>query len=234
MISLHNNRIAIIPARAGSKRIPQKNIKEFFGVPMIERTIVKLKSFNMFDEIIVTTDCPKISQISINAGALVPFMRQSRLADDMSTTIMVMEDAVTNWEKANTGVEYYCCIYPCTPFLSKQDLIESFDLLCASNRDFAYPVVKYSHPVQRRLRMNDKGEVGFAEPYFETHRTQDLEEFYHDAGQFYWGHAHAWRQSSVIHSNAVGLEISRTRAVDIDNQDDWMVAEQMWRSSMGS
>jgi len=229
---MKSDSIAIIPARRGSKRIPRKNIKLFCGVPMIQRTIMLLLSSNIFRGVYVTTDDPEISDISVKSGAMVPFERDGKLADDFTPTVPVIADCLRRIGKLE-NFHYVCCVYPCTPMLNKSDLMVGLNNLKRTGKDFAYPVVKYSHPIQRRLVVNGSGSVKFAEPDHELTRTQDLEDFFHDSGQFYWGKKSAWLQEKRMHSDGIAFEISRLNSVDIDNEVDWKIAEAIFAFHRG-
>lgn len=197
---------------------------------MIERTIKKLKSFSIFDEIIVSTDSEAIKDISKSNGAIVPFLRCPKLSGDHVSTIQVIADMIKQYDEKKTKAKHYCCIYPCTPFLLKEDLIGALNLLSKTQSKFSFPVTNYPHPVQRRFKKTHDGKLTFIEPEFEMSRTQDLEEFYHDAGQFYWGSSEAWLNQNQLHSNGVGYFIPRTRAIDIDTDDDWLLAEILFEA----
>jgi pseudaminic acid cytidylyltransferase len=217
--------IAIIPARGGSKRIPRKNIKLFDGRPMIEWAIKKAKASNMFDHIIVSSDNAEIIEISNQCGAVTPFMRPAELANDLSPTVPVIAHAVGECDRMGWSANYFCCIYPGVPFMEANDLAKAFELLVTTNSDFVYPVAEYSHPTQRAMRQLDSGQMIFMDSTSEMKRTQDLEPTYHDAGQFYWGKASAWREHKKMHSDGIGMVIPNWRVVDIDNLDDWKRAE---------
>ena len=179
--------VAIIPARGGSKRIPRKNIKEFCGKPMISWAIEEAKNSKLFDHIIVSTDDSEIKKISESYGAIVPFIRPADISDDHTPTVPVISHAVKEVDALFKNVDYACCIYPCSPLLKASDLVKSFNLLQSSKEDYVYPVVEYPHSIFRSMRQTKNGKMQFIYPEFELTRTQDLEETFHDAGQFYWG-----------------------------------------------
>ncbi len=218
-------RIAIIPARGGSKRIPRKNVKIFCGKPMIAWAIGYALESKMFDKIIVSTDDEHIAQVARDAGADTPFVRPADLAGDFTPTVPVIAHAVEACQAMGWDVKYACCVYPCVPFLQTSDLIDAFALMQENDADFAYPVTDYSHPVQRAMRRLPSGQMQFFQPENELTRTQDLEKSYHDAGQFYWGKARAWKARMKMHTAGVGMIVPNWRVVDIDNADDWKRAE---------
>jgi|TARA_B110000908_G_scaffold172613_1_gene241322 pseudaminic acid cytidylyltransferase len=218
-------KIAIIPARGGSKRIPRKNIKDFSGKPMIAWAILEAQKSQLFDHIIVSTDDDEIKQISEQHGATVPFIRPLNISDDNTPTVPVISHAVKEIDRLYQHVDYACCIYPCSPLLLAADLVEAYNLLKSSGKNFVYPVVEYPHSIFRSMRQSKEGKMEFIYPEYELTRTQDLEETFHDSGQFYWGKAEAWRELKKMHSDGVGMKIPAYRVVDIDTEDDWKRAE---------
>jgi pseudaminic acid cytidylyltransferase len=224
-------KIAIIPARGGSKRIPRKNIKEFNGKPIIAWAILAAQKSGIFDHVVVSTDDDEIKLISERYGAIVPFIRPAGISDDQTPTVPVISHAVKEIDKLYGHVEYVCCIYPCSPLLLSSDLIEAFNMLESTEADFVYPIVEYPHPIFRSMRKSKNGKMEFLYPEYELTRTQDLESVFHDAGQFYWGKAEAWRELKKMHTDGIGMEIPSYRVVDIDTEDDWKRAELLSQSN---
>jgi len=222
-------KVAVIPARGGSKRIPRKNIKEFCGKPMIAMAISIALESRVFDHVIVSTDDEEIADIARKWGAETPFLRPAELADDLTPTVPVIAHAVKSCLDIGRAVEYACCIYPCVPFLQADDLIAAFDLLQNNNVNFVYPVTEYAHPIQRAMRQLSSGQMQFINPENELTRTQDLEKSYHDSGQFYWGKVSAWLEHKKMHTDGLGMVIPSWRVVDIDSMDDWKRAEEIYK-----
>ena len=222
-------KIAIIPARAGSKRIPRKNIRDFCGLPIIARTIQEAKFSRLFDQIIVSTDDYQIAEISRNYGAQTPFLRPPHLADDNAETLPVVSHAVQFCLDAGIPVEHACCLYPCNPFLESEDLINAFKYLTENNLNFVYSITEYAHPIQRSMRILPGGKIEFCHKEYELTRTQDLDPRYHDAGQFYWGTVDAWLSKKLLHSSGSGYILPKSRVVDIDDEDDWIMAENLYK-----
>lgn len=179
----------------------------------------------MFDNVIVSTDDEQIAQIARDTGAATPFMRPASLADDLTPTVPVIAHAVEACQAMGWEIEYACCIYPCVPFLQTTDLVDAFALMQENDASFAYPVTDYAHPIQRAMRRMLTGHMQFFQPEHELTRTQDLEKSYHDAGQFYWGKASAWKTRMKMHTSGVGMVVPNWRVVDIDNDADWKRAE---------
>lgn len=221
--------VAIIPARSGSKRIPSKNIKEFDGVPMISRTIGTLLGSELFDRVVVSTDCSKIIQISTAAGASHCINRPNELADDHTPTKPVIQNAIDALALAETDI--VCCVYPCNPFLKPDSLRATLQSLLENPEYFCLPVIEYPHPVQRAFTLDRKSVMTKREPRFELYRTQDLEACFHDAGSFYWGMKSLWMSELGIHAQSIGLPVSRTEGLDIDTPEDWSFAELLYRAS---
>lgn len=224
-------RLAIIPARGGSKRIPRKNVKPFAGQPMIVYAIAAAQASGLFDKVIVSTDDPEIREVAEAAGAELPFARPAELADDHTPTVPVIQHAIRACIELEWPVEWACCIYPGVPFIRTGDLIEAFDLLQAGGGEgYVFPVTSFASPIQRALRMGDGAVVSPFHPEYVATRTQDLEPAFYDAGQFYWGAARTWLEGKNIHANGRGVVLPEWRVVDIDTVADWERAEAMHRA----
>ena len=220
--------IAIIPARKGSKRIPNKNIRLFNGVPMLVHAIKNALDSKIFSDVFVSTDCTNIASIAVESGAQVLGLRPNELSNDMASTISVIKYEINKIDFI-CNLQNICCIYPCTPNLTADDLIYSFNLFKSLNIPFLFPIVKYSHPIQRAMVRTNSGQMEFVSPDKEISRTQDHQDTYYDAGQYYWGTKKSWLNSSHIHSNGYGLISDNTNFVDIDNEDDWKRAELIYK-----
>jgi pseudaminic acid cytidylyltransferase len=222
------NKIAIIPARGGSKRIPRKNIKNFAGNPMISYAIRAAIQTQLFDKIVVSTDDTEIAEVARSYGADVPFIRPIQLSDDDTPTLPVIVHAIEECKELGWDFETVCCIYPCVPFLRAIQLIDSLDLYNSSRASFCFPVIEYPSPIQRALTMDSHGCLSSYFPENELTRTQDHVITYHDAGQFYWGSTDSWLTESRIHTNSVGHLIPSWSTIDIDTLGDWKRAEIYW------
>jgi pseudaminic acid cytidylyltransferase len=222
-------KIAIIPARGGSKRIPRKNIKSFAGQPMIAYAIAAARACGLFDHIVVTTDDDEIAAIAREYGAETPFMRPPELADDHAGTVPVIAHAIQACRALGWDIEAACCIYPGVPLLQAQDLRDAYALMRDSGADYAFTVAPFPAAVQRALRRDGAGIMQPMQPEYVRTRTQDLEPAYYDAGQFYWGLPAAWESGASPHQNGAGLAIPEWRAVDIDTPQDWERVELLYR-----
>jgi len=224
-------RIAVIPARGGSKRIPRKNIKLFADKPMIGHAIDIAKNSALFDHIIVSTDDAEIAEIAKNFGAEVPFIRPISLADDITPTVPVIAHAIEACQRLGWQFDQVCCIYPAVPFLQINDLRSALSILEEGDAgNYVFPITSFPSAIQRALRQLPDGRI---EPFYRentTVRTQDLEIAYYDAGQFYWGYVQSWLEGKIIHDHAASLVIPDWRVVDIDTYEDWKRAELMYQS----
>jgi len=218
--------IAVIPARGGSKRIPRKNVRMFRGKPMIAWTVEAALASNCFSRVIVSTDDAEIAEVAKRCGAEVPFVRPQRLADDHTGTTPVVAHALR--ELALSGdLDFACCLYATAPFLCPEDIRCGRALIAETEADYAFAVTRFRYPIQRALRIGTDGHVSMFQPeHFDT-RSQDLEEAWHDAGQFYWGRVDAWLAGRRVFSSGVPVVLPGHRVQDIDTEEDWRMAEIM-------
>ena len=224
-------KLAIIPARGGSKRIPRKNIKLFCEKPMIAWSIEAALQSGCFDQVIVSTDDEEIAVVARRYGATVPFVRPAELSDDHTGTIPVIRHAIEWVNAQGQSVEQACCLYATAPFVSPEDIRRGLDTLLDTGSDYAFSVTSYAFPIQRAIRLNAEGRVEMFNPEHFNTRSQDLEEAFHDAGQFYWGKADAWLQGRMIFSPAsVPVALPRHRVQDIDTPEDWVRADWLFKA----
>ncbi len=226
-------KLCVIPARGGSKRIPRKNIKDFFGEPMISRSIAAAKASGVFDKIIVSTDDAEIGEVALRYGAEVPFMRPADLSDDFAGTLEVARHALIECEKRDqTAYDLMCCLYATAPFVRSEDL-RAAGAMSESRKDaeFVIPVTSFPFPVQRAVYENAEGLLAPLYPEMMLKRSQDLTEAFHDCGQFYWGTRKAWLEApSIWGAKIASFPLSRSRVQDIDTIEDWERAEWMFRA----
>lgn len=221
--------IAIITARGGSKRIPHKNIKSFCGKPIIEYSIEAAKESGIFDTVMVSTDDAKIAQIAVNAGAQVPFMRSDETSNDYATTADVLLEVLGSYEKMGITYDNACCIYPTAPFVTGKKLRQAMEMLTAEDRDSVMPVVSFSFPPLRGMVIQNN-KLAYKWPEYSMKRSQDLEEIYHDCGQFYAFKVQRFSKAKrLVTENTAGLIISELEVQDIDNETDWELAEIKYR-----
>lgn len=221
--------IAIITARGGSKRIPHKNIRDFCGKPIIEYSIRAALDAQVFDTVMVSTDDERIALIAKNAGAEVPFMRSEKTANDYATTTDVLLEVIEQYDKMGIKFENACCIYPTAPFVSAVKLKNAMAMLQKDNRHSVMPVTAYSFPPLRGMVIKDD-KLEYKWPEYVMTRSQDLEEIYHDCGQFYAFQVASFiRERKLVTDNTAGIVISELEVQDIDNEVDWELAEAKYR-----
>lgn len=221
--------IAIIPARGGSQRIPRKNIKFFHGQPMIAWSIQTAIKTKCFDRIIVSTDDEEIANIAKNFGAEVPFLRPLHLSDNHTSTGKVVQHALHWLDSNGTKPDAICCIYATAPLMRSEDLIGSKHILSNHPIDYVFSATEFNFPIQRAFYINDQEQPVMFQPEHMQTRSQDLTKAFHDAGQFYWGTADAWKFEKPIFSiNSRPLLIPTYRTQDIDTHEDWLRAEMLF------
>lgn len=224
-------RIAVIPARGGSKRIPRKNLKDFLGEPMISWPIKALVKTNLFNAIFVSTDDPEIAELSSALGATA-LQRDPSLSDDFSHTTDVLKDAVSKAIPDSQDPWVYK-IYPTTPATYKE-IAEFVAFTESRDRGLTVSVSRSSVPIQRALVRNSLDFLEFREPEFAITRSQDLEPTFFDAGKFYGGRKSDWLGTETpLLSSARGFELPDWLAVDLDTLEDWELAEYKVRKRFG-
>jgi len=221
------SRIAIIPARAGSKRIPRKNVKKMAGKPLIAWPIKAAIQSSLFDRIIVSTDDQDIANLSASLGAEIPFLRPIEIADDHTGTLPVVQHALEELSNTEHEISEVCCIYATAALLRQELLVKGLDQLKQTGADYVIPITRYSHPIERALKA-DGYRIEMIDQQSHQMRTQDCRPRYHDTGQFYWGTSDAWFSGRPFFgSNSSFIEVASIHAHDIDTQDDWHLVETL-------
>lgn len=218
--------IAIIPARAGSKRIKNKNIKKFNSYPMIEWAYKIARNSMLFDKIILSSDSDKILKLGKKIGFDILIKRPLKLATDRIGTTPVIAHAIKSI-KDIISFDNVCCIYPCNPFIQVKDLKNSIKILKKNKNNIIFSITNFSHPIERALYFYKKNKLKYVSNYFSNKRTQDLKTKYFDTGQFYFANKMTWL--NLKKSNKIGLKIPNWRVVDIDNREDWKRAEIFYK-----
>lgn len=220
--------LCVIPARGGSKRIPRKNIKEFLGKPILAYSIDLALASGLFSEIMVSTDDEEIAEIAKSHGAVVPFLRSMKNADDFATTADVIREVLDQYVKFEKTFNYICCLYPTAPLVKVGSIDHAFKVLTQGGFASVFPIVKFSYPIQRALKV-DGQKVSMVWPEYEAARSQDLKSRYHDAGQFYWISAEFSTQNALFTANSSFIELDEMEVQDIDNLNDWRLAELKYK-----
>ena len=220
----------IIPAREGSKRIPKKNIRDFCGKPIIAYSIEAAKEAELFERIIVSTDSEEIGGVARASGAEVPFIRSAELSDDFTGTDAVIIHALEWLKQAGNLPDFACCVYATAPFIRSEDLREGLKVLKEEAAANAFSVTSYAFPILRAQKINDRGLLEMQWPEHRNSRSQDLPEFCHDAGQFYWTRVARYLENHSLYTEARPVFIPRYRVQDIDSEEDWQRAELMYKA----
>ena len=221
-----NQALAIIPARGGSKRIPHKNIRLFHGRPIIAHVIATAHASGCFSEVMVSTDCEVIASLARECGATVPFMRSQENSSDLAQTQDVIVEVVENYAKIGQHFSMVCCFYPTAALAKPEHLRQGFDKLQATEELCSVlPVTRFGSPVQRALVIRDNRILMMHPEHYDT-RSQDLEPAYHDAGQWYWLRYDRFIVNrEMIGPNCSSIVLSEHETQDIDEEDDWRMAE---------
>lgn len=219
------NCIAIIPARGGSKRIPKKNIKSFFGKPLICHVIKKAKLSNLFHKIIITSDCDKTLRIAKKAGAEILIKRPKKLSNDKAKSREVINHAIKYVDKLDLKFKYVCQIYPTGVLLNVQKLKKGFEILKKKKCNFVFTITEYQYPIQRSLKI-EKNKIKMNFPKYQNANSNNLKKFYHDAGQFYFGNKENFLKNKPMFSSmSLPIILNKSKAWDIDDYEDWKIAK---------
>jgi len=219
--------ICLIPARGGSKRIKNKNIKKFFGKPLLERVIKNAKQSKLFENIYVSTDSTKIKKLATRCGAVVPYIRSKRLSSDRAIIKSVIDDFINKVildkkEKINIFV-----LYPTSIFVDKKLIIKCSKML--KKTDYVTTVKKFPHPIQRALKYNKKK----LEPLDKKKmlmRTQDLIKYYYNSGQIDCFKLDSWlKKKSFYKMNTKFIILDDIDSIDIDTPGDLKMAYKIFK-----
>lgn len=223
-------RIAIIPARGGSKRIPRKNVKDFLGMPIIAYSIRAALESGIFDEVMVSTDDEEIAEVAREYGAEVPFLRSKETANDYATTADVIREVLDSYGNQGRDFDVVCCLYATAPFVTAERLMHGAELLDKQSFDSAFTCVQFSYPILRGLVIDKQGRISMKWPEYRNSRSQDLQEFYHDAGQFYFATVPAFKKHNGFWGyNTAPIILSELEVQDLDTPTDWAIAEMKYQ-----
>lgn len=218
-------KIAIIPARGGSKRIPRKNIRPFLGKPVIAYSIEAAINSGLFDEVMVSTDDAEIAEVARSYGAIVPVLRSPKNSDDHATTADVLLEVLEFYKSKNETFDFACCLYPVAPFIDSKKLNSGFSTLINGDYDTVMPVTEFSYPIQRSYAMSEGNNLSMVQPEHKNSRSQDLEKRFHDTGQFYWFQVERFLEKrNLITDNLGAMTVSEMEVQDIDTETDWQIA----------
>jgi pseudaminic acid cytidylyltransferase len=221
--------VAIITARGGSKRIPRKNIRLFLGKPIIAYSISAALDAGCFEEVMVSTDDLEIAEIARSLGAKVPFLRSAETSTDVATTVDVLTEVINKYRQQGKIFEYACCLYPTAPFVTADKLAAGYGLLLQTGADTVLPVVRFSYPIQRAMKL-ENNYLSMIWPEYANVRSQDLMPSFHDGGQFYCFHIERFMEThKLFGDHTVPLELPESEVQDIDTEEDWKIAEMKYQ-----
>lgn len=221
--------IAIIPARGGSKRIPHKNIKNFCGKPLIAYSIETALKSKLFERVIVSTDDSEIAKTALFYGAEVPFLRPKELADDYTSSGEAVDHTLMKLKESSENYDYVCTLYATAPLLQAKYLQQGFKQLKNSTAQQAFSVTSMPYPIQRTFKITPNGRCKMFTPEYFSSRSQDLEEAYQDAGQFYWQNLNREATDIPFGRDSIPIVLPRYLVQDIDTPEDWEQAEFMYQ-----
>lgn len=218
--------LCIIPARGGSKRIKRKNVRDFFGKPIMAYSIETALQSGLFENVMVSTEDIEVAKIAKQYGADVPFFRSLKSADDHATTSDVIKEVLDAYNELGLYFDNVCCFYATAPFVTLKSLKDGFQALNIHNVNTVLPITEFEYPIFRSLKMDEKKNVSLIWPKYLNTRSQDLSKAYHDAGQWYWLKVLAFENNmDIINDSSYGLRISKLEVQDIDSEIDWKIAE---------
>jgi pseudaminic acid cytidylyltransferase len=221
--------ICIIPARGGSKRIPKKNIRPFFGKPILAYSIEAAIKADCFDRIIVSTDDNQIKEVAMAYGADVPFIRPESISNDYASTMDVIQHSINWCEGENINANKVCCLYATAPFVTASDILRGLAIIDQDGVEYAFTATSYPFPIQRSFYLDENERINMFYPLNMDKRSQDLVEAYHDAGQFYWGKVNAFKGALPFFAkHSMPILLPRQRVQDIDTLEDWDMAEALY------
>lgn len=226
---INNKVVALIPARGGSKRIPNKNIKLFAGQPIISYSIRVAQASGLFDRVIVSTDSLEIAAIAREYEAEVPFLRPAELANDFASTTDVVCHAIEWLAQEGMQPQFICCIYATAPFIQASYVKQGYEKLVSSDAASVFSVTTYPYPIYRSLKITEDDHIKMIWPEYSNIRSQDLSEAYHDAGQFYWVNTNKlMKEKALFATDSMPVILPRYLVQDIDTAEDWETAEMMF------
>lgn len=200
---------------------------------MIAWSIRAAQASGLFERVIVSTDDAEIADVARTWGAEIPFLRPAELSNDFAGTTEVVAHA-TRWiSEQGAPISAVCCIYATAPLIQVDDLARGWQALQSGNWAYAFSVTEFSPSIYRAFRQHPQGGVEMIFPEFFTTRSQDLPVALHDAGQFYWGRPSAWTEGvRIFDRHSMPIPIPRWRVQDIDDMDDWVRAEMIYKQLM--
>lgn len=222
-------KIAVIPARGGSKRIPGKNIRPLLGRPLVGHTILAAQNSGVFDRVVVSTDSEEIADIAREYGEDVPLMRDPKLADDITLSSLVTIHVLDQLDPDGSKITQAAQLLPTCPLRDADDVRNSFESFDSREADFQLSMVRFSFPNPWwGSRVEEDGRMTPMYPEALQKNSQDLEPLFCQVGAIWWARPDAlrkWKSFYAPDSGYTGWEIDWQNAIDIDNEEDWDLAE---------
>tara|TARA_B110000967_G_C18660827_1_gene448066 strand:- start:76 stop:759 length:684 start_codon:yes stop_codon:yes gene_type:complete len=218
--------ICIIPARSGSKRIKNKNIKKINNRAIISYTIKTAIKSKLFSRVIVSTDSKRIANIAISYGAEVPFFRSNKLSDDHTSTKDVIIDCIKNISSEKTP--YHFCIYPTASLLEVADLKKAFNKIKKKNFDFLVATSEFNYSPLRAFKILNREVIKFNSEKYLYSRSQDIPRLIHDSGTFYiYKTKSLLVQKKSLPSKTTFYMLERLKSLDINYPEDLKFAKYL-------
>ncbi len=201
------------------------------GHPIIAYPITAALKANIFDEVMVSTDSEEFASIAKKYGANVPFLRSKKNSSDTASTYDAINEVITCYEESGKIFDYVCCIYPCSPFLTGEMLIQAYNKL--ANNDALMPVCEYSPPIDWALKIDKNNILSPIDRDKLNLRSQDITPKYFDAGMFYFCKISKMSENkSLMPNNTLPFIINSKYCQDIDTDEDWEIAEMKYKMFM--
>lgn len=220
--------LAIIPARSGSKGLPDKNIIELNGRPLMQYTIDAAAMSSCFDEVMVSTDSEKYAQIARSCGAKVPFLRSEETSGDAAGSWDAVREVLDNYKKLGMEFDYVALLQPTSPLRNSVDIQKAFELLGKEDVNNVVSVTEVEHPVQWCFKMPDNNSMEeLASSPYAYMRRQELEKHYRENGAIYLVDANELLRDNYnfYADKCFGYIMPGDRSIDIDTKLDLSIAE---------
>lgn len=226
--------LAVLPCRGGSKRIPKKNIRPFHNRPLLAYSIDAALESGVFSSVVVSTDSMEIAEIARSCGAEVPFLRVSTLADDFTPASAVTLDALKLLDATGAKFARVAQLMVNCPLRSSADIRDSYRQFMESGADTQISVTEYGwlNPWWAMTR-DEENRLSMVFREQALMRSQDQPAAYCPTGAIWWAKVETLREHGTFYAPGYqGWTLPWQRAVDIDNEEDWKMAEFLKQAGM--
>ncbi len=227
---LHNRRIiAIIPARSGSKGLPDKNIRLLNGKPLMAYSIIQAREAGVIDEVFLSTDSKEYADIAIQYGANVPFLRSDELASDSASTWDCVKEALSRYQALGKNYDIFVVLQPTSPLRTAEDILGALNQMIHTNADSVVSVCETDHsPLWCNTLPENKSLKGFIRKEIMAEARQELPAFYRLNGAIYAVSTSCFlRSANIYDGNSFAYIMPRDRSVDIDTLFDFSLTEYL-------